>query len=90
MSNTDFEWTPENADIIAATQPAIAVYQNQWCQIVIRQEGEFNDDGDSIVFVCRENIPALIAKLQYEHDHPEERPTAQEAQGMRDAGIVPA
>ncbi len=86
----NFEWIPENTDIIAATQPAIAVYQNHWCQVVIRQEGAFNDDGDSIVYVSRENIPALIAKLQREHDSPVERPTAAEIAGTSAAEIVSA
>src|SRR5262249_28165840 len=32
----DFDWSPENGDVVVAPQKAIAVYRNPWGQVVIR------------------------------------------------------
>src|SRR5262249_26985756 len=57
----DFNWSPENGDVIVAPQQAIAVYRNAWGQIVIRAAGWPEDD--AFVVVSPEHLPALIAKL---------------------------
>ena len=59
----DFNWSPENEDIIVAPQQAIAVYRNAWNQIVIRAAGGGDYSEDVFIRVSPEHLPALIAKL---------------------------
>jgi hypothetical protein len=60
-----FDWGVGNPDIVVVSQPATAIYLNPWDQIVIRQEAETGDDDDDhFVRFTRENLPALIARLQ--------------------------
>jgi hypothetical protein len=60
-----FDWGAGNPDIVVVSQPATAIYLNPWDQIVIRQEAETGDDDDDhFVRFTRENLPALIARLQ--------------------------
>jgi hypothetical protein len=59
----DFDWSPENEDIIVAQQQAIAVYRNAWNQVVIRAAGEDDYSEDVFIRVSPEHVPALIAKL---------------------------
>lgn len=60
----DFDWSPENPDIGWADQPATALYLNQWGQVVIRQQGEWNDDSDPVVRVSLHHVRSLIDRLQ--------------------------
>jgi hypothetical protein len=57
--NPRFDWGPENDDVLVPSQPALAVYVNPWCQIVIRQEGEIFEE-DSWVIIGPAHVPALI------------------------------
>ena len=59
----DFNWSPENEDIIVAPQQAIAVYRNAWNQVVIRAAGEGDYSEDVFIRVSPEHVPALIARL---------------------------
>jgi hypothetical protein len=65
----DFEWTPENPDIIFPGVPAIAIYLNRWNHVVIRQEGGCRrcGDDDKFVFIDKQNLPALIHRLELLH-----------------------
>jgi hypothetical protein len=50
----EFQWRPENEDIIVPPQPALAIYVNQWGQVVIRQEGDWDDEDDIYIRISRE------------------------------------
>jgi hypothetical protein len=63
-----FDWSPENPDLVAPSQPATAVYLNPYGCVVIRQEStglnECGDLEDPFVMITPHNVPALIARLQ--------------------------
>ena len=60
----DFHWGPGNPDLLAPSQPAIAVYQNVWGQVVIREEADWNDEGDPFIRIGLHHVQALIDRLQ--------------------------
>src|ERR1700675_2707746 len=55
----EFQWQPENEDIVVPEQNALAIYVNPWGQIVLRQEGEFRED-DAWVRINIESVPQVI------------------------------
>jgi len=59
----DFDWSARNPDVIAAWQPSLAVYVNQYRQIVIRAERTAFEDEDAFICISTENAPKLIARL---------------------------
>lgn len=62
-STEAFEWTSENLDVVVPQQGAIAVYSNPMGVVVIRQEKDWNDEGDHFVFVHPTHIDALVERL---------------------------
>ena len=64
MKEEDFQWSPENEDVIVPEQRSIAVYKNRWDQAVIRCERGWNDDDDTWIIISMESVPAVIAKLR--------------------------
>jgi hypothetical protein len=69
----DFDWAHYRGDIVVPSQPAIAVYTNPDDAIVIRQEGQYGPDEDHWVYVHRQNLHALIRRLQeFEDEGPVE------------------
>jgi hypothetical protein len=60
----DFEWTPGNDAVLLTDRPAVAVYLNNWNQIVIRKEAAWNDDEDPCIWLDRRDVPALIKRLE--------------------------
>jgi hypothetical protein len=65
-SSGEFEWDPDNPDIIIPSVPSIAIYLNRWNHIVIRQEGGCRrcGDGDKFVFVDQQHLCTLIYRLE--------------------------
>jgi len=61
-------WDPRNGLIAVEHQPRICVYTNRHNAIVIRQEGGFDDDEDSFVYVRPANVKALVDALIAERD----------------------
>ena len=59
----DFKWEPENGAIVVAEQRALAVYRNDWGQVVIRAAATEYGEPDAFIVVSQEHLPALIAKL---------------------------
>jgi hypothetical protein len=62
----DFEkklWNADSAEMVIKSQPAIAVYDNNYGDIVVRMEADYPDE-DPIVRVRPENLRALITALQ--------------------------
>ncbi len=57
-----FDWRGD-PDVLAHRQLAIAVYENERGEVVIRQEADWNDDEDTYIVVAREHVPALIRRL---------------------------
>lgn len=60
-----FDWGPSNPDIVIIEQPVTAIYTNPYGAVVIRQESRTGDnDDDPFVIFTRENLLALIHRLQ--------------------------
>lgn len=59
-----YSFSPQNEDVVIAHQPAIAVYENTWGHVVIRQEGHYGPDEDNWITCAPENLQRLIEKLQ--------------------------
>jgi hypothetical protein len=57
----DFEWRPENEDVLVPTAPALALYLTAWNQIVLRK---YVEAGDVIVEINKHDVPRLIARLK--------------------------
>jgi len=58
----DFDWA-DDADIVIEEQPRTALYINPRNSVVIRQS-RWPEDEDAIVIITRENLRALIRRLQ--------------------------
>lgn len=61
MSNEVFNWS--GPDVIVSKQAAVAVYENERGEVVIRQEGDMGED-DHFVYVAFHHLPALMEKLK--------------------------
>lgn len=57
-------WRGDNLDMVIPSQPGVQMYFNKYRQVVIRQDGALDDNGDSFIFLAVENIDRFIAKLQ--------------------------
>jgi len=57
-------WGVDDPDVIIRSQPAMAVYENVYGAIVIRQEASLYEEDDPYVVVQQANLPALIATLK--------------------------
>jgi hypothetical protein len=60
----EFDWLPDNPDILMPDQRATAVYLNPWQQVCIRQERAWDEDDDPYLCISVEHVPALIERLQ--------------------------
>lgn len=72
----DFDWKPENEDVIMSEQRPTAVYLNRWGQAVIRQERGWNEEEDTFVIIDHAHVPAVIKALQAIADAPADRDRA--------------
>jgi hypothetical protein len=60
----EWSWIPrKNPDIVIHSQPAIAVYENTAGAIVLRQETDWCDDEDTVIWVQPDNLDLLIRAL---------------------------
>jgi hypothetical protein len=57
-----FDWSPENEDVSLPERRALAVYINAWGQIVLRQDGGYDDDSWTLINV--NDVPGLIERLR--------------------------
>jgi hypothetical protein len=58
-----FDWSDEdNENVVLRMQPATAIYLNPFGQIVIRQDGGYDDD--TITILNLESVPDFIRRLQ--------------------------
>jgi hypothetical protein len=53
MTTKDFDWYGNTESVVVRHQPAIAVYLNPHGEVVIRQEGQYDDD--HWIYVTRDN-----------------------------------
>src|SRR4030088_1216666 len=60
----NFDWSPDNPDVVMPEQPATAVYLNRWGQAVIRQQRDWDDEEDTYVRINLHHVQALIDALQ--------------------------
>ncbi len=59
---SDFDWSdPESVTV--AEQLAIAVYPNPKGVVVIRQEGTWDSDGDTVIFVNPQHAKVIAAAI---------------------------
>jgi hypothetical protein len=56
-----FNWSPENEDILVPESRALALYINRWGQIVLRQDGGYDDDVWILINV--HDVPRLVERL---------------------------
>jgi hypothetical protein len=65
MSDDKFSWLDaRNAgDVVVPEQAAIAVYENDNGDLVIRQESSFGED-DHYIYIQHAYLPRLIASLE--------------------------
>ncbi len=54
----------DSADMVIPHQPAIAVYENPFGAVIIRQECTTRDDDDPIIIVRPEHVEKLVARLR--------------------------
>jgi len=59
----DFDWSPENPDVVLRAQPATAIYYNAMGHIVIRQERAWSDECDPLVAITPENAVTFMEAL---------------------------
>jgi hypothetical protein len=61
LDRDDFVWNAADNDaVILKEQRATAVYHNRCGELVIRQKADWDDEGDTFVFVMPENCNAFI------------------------------
>jgi hypothetical protein len=61
LDGDDFDWNAADNDaVILKEQRATAVYHNRCGELVIRQKADWDDEGDTFVFVMPENCNAFI------------------------------
>jgi hypothetical protein len=58
----DFDWGPENKDVLVPDRQAVALYINTWGQIVLRQCGGYDDD--VWILINAHDVPRLIERLK--------------------------
>jgi hypothetical protein len=59
---TEFDWLTDDS-VVLQEQQQTAVYFNKDEALVIRQRAAWNQDEDTFVFICRQNIGEFIDKL---------------------------
>ncbi len=59
----DFDWSDER-DVVQHGCPSVAIYENARGLITIRAEREWNETDDPIIAITKENLPAVIRKLE--------------------------
>jgi hypothetical protein len=57
-------WSRDNPDLICPAQSAIAIYQNNYGQAVIRQERGWNEEEDAYVIISKQYLQDAIDRLQ--------------------------
>lgn len=60
----DFNWSADNEDVVQHSVQGVAVYENQYGNITIRQERNWDEDEDTIVVLTHDAARALIEKLR--------------------------
>ena len=57
----DFDWCRDSESVVVRHQPAIAVYINPHGEVVIRQEGQYDDD--HWIYLTRDNAPKVAQAI---------------------------
>jgi hypothetical protein len=57
-------WSRDNPDLICPAQLAIAVYENNYGQAVIRQERAWDEEEDTYVIISKHYLQDVIDRLQ--------------------------
>lgn len=64
MAEDQFKWSADNPDVVVQGQEAVAIYENDRGQIVIRQEAGPMGEEDNFIVVDRRFIKEFIKRLQ--------------------------
>ncbi len=86
--STEFEWTSQNLDVVVPQQGAVAVYSNPMGVVVIRQEKDWNDEGDHFVFVHPTHIDALVERLMVYKAQAERTIAERRHEDLREKGVL--
>lgn len=62
-SDDRFDWSNDES-VVVEHQSALAVYQNQSGDVVIRQERSWDEDQDTHVVITKESLPQIIDALR--------------------------
>jgi hypothetical protein len=62
QGDVQFNWGPENEDTLAPESRALALYVNRWGQIVLRQNGGYDDDVWILINI--HDVPRLVERLK--------------------------
>jgi hypothetical protein len=62
QADDQFNWDPENEEILAPESRALALYINRWGQIVLRQNGGYDDDVWILINI--HDVPRLVERLK--------------------------
>jgi hypothetical protein len=59
LKDEDFDWNTDDA-VILKEQRATAVYHNKMGELIVRQKADWDEEGDTFIFVTPENFNAFI------------------------------
>ena len=57
-----FDWRT-STDVVCEEQPALAVYTNPRGQCILRQEQRWDEQDDTVIFICAENALAVVRAI---------------------------
>jgi hypothetical protein len=60
----EFSWRDHRESVVVPTQMGLAAYWNPDGKVVIRQQQDWDDYDDRMIFVSHQHVPALIRRLQ--------------------------
>jgi hypothetical protein len=60
----EFSWRDHRESVVVPTQMGLAAYWNTDGKVVIRQQQDWDDYDDRMIFVSHQHVPALIRRLQ--------------------------
>jgi hypothetical protein len=83
----EFAWNSKNTDVIIPQQGAIAVYSNPMGVVVIRQEANWDDEGDHFVFVHPTHIDAVVDRLMIYKAQAEQTIEERRLADLRERGL---
>jgi hypothetical protein len=63
-NGSEFSWRDHRESVVVPTQMGLAAYWNLDGKVVIRQQQDWDDYDDRMIFVSHQHIPALIRRVE--------------------------